>query len=632
MTESDPSAGPTRATGDGEGNWARGSREFRLAAAVAAGLVLVLILGYVGAYAWVGSAIPRGTSVAGVEIGGMSQAEATDKLNSALGDRAKSMQLEVAGKAREVAAARLGLSFDAAATVASVPLRRVAPQALLGQVAGQEVAPTVEVDQPRLDRAVRRLARTMDDPVRQARIEFEAVAPVLIAPRTGSELDRDAAASAIVDGYLVSGDAVALDAEQVVPFVSVDEAQAFADNEATAAVAAPIKLNLGGTPIEVSASQIANVLSYRATASGMTGRVDAELLRELVAGPLAEVGQPARDATFDVSSGTPQIVPSSMGRGVDDESLAEGVIEAIESSDRSTELELERIEPDLTTAEAKDLGITEQIASYTQEFPYAEYRVTNIGIASDKINGTVLEPGETFSLNGVVGERTPENGFVEGFVIQGGRLVEDYGGAVSTITTSMWNTAFYAGMTRVEQRAHGFWISRYIAGLEATVSWGYLDLKFRNDTPYGVLITSSLTDTSVTTTMWSTKYWDIEAEFGPRENYTTPGTVYDTGPECVPQTGVSGFDITVTRVWSRNGDVERREELPTHYDAAPTVICGPEPSEEPEDGGNKPDNNDDPAKNDRDDTDKPGGSGGGGSGGDSGGGGSGGGAGGGADD
>ena len=180
-----------------------------------------------------------------------------------------------------------------------------------------------------------------------------------------------------------------------------------------------------------------------------------------------------------------------------------------------------------------------------------------------------------------MGERTPENGFVEGYVIQGGRLVEDYGGAVSTITTAMWHTAFFAGMTRIEQRAHSYWISRYVAGLEATVSWGTLDLKFRNDTPYGVYITSSVTDTSVTTTMWSTKYWDIEAEFGPRENLRSPGTVYDSSAECVAQYGVDGFDITVTRVWSRDGEVERRERLFTSYDAAPTVICAPEPSTDP---------------------------------------------------
>ncbi|MFL6070617.1 MAG: VanW family protein [Actinomycetes bacterium] len=556
---------------------------------VAAGLVLVLLFAYFAAYLWVGGAIPRGTTVAGVDLGGMTEAEAVDALNTELADRSDRIQLDLQGKLHEMRAQKLGLGFDPAATVASVPGREVAPQALLGQVGGQEIAPVVNIDQQKLDHTVKKLAHKIDDPVRQARIEYDNETVVVVTPRTGSELDRDAAASAIVDHYLVTSSPVILDAQQVVPFVSDDEAQAFADSEAAAAVSAPITLTLAGEDIEVTAEQIASVLSYRATDSGMTPKVDAQVLREMLADPLSQVGKPARDAIFDVSSGTPEVVPDKTGRGVDDESLKAGVVEALESSTRSASLELERVEPDLTTAEAKDLGVTERISTFTQEFPYAAYRVTNIGIASSKINGTILEPGETFSMNGVVGERTPENGFVVGYVIEGGRLVEDYGGAVSTITTAMWHTAFYAGMTRVEQRAHGFWISRYIAGLEATVSWGYLDLKFRNDTPYGVYITSSLTDSSVTTTMWSTKYWDIKAEFSPRENFTSPGTVYDTGSDCVPQTGVSGFDITVTRVWSRSGEVIKREPLPTHYDAAPTVICGPNPADQPADKpGDKP--------------------------------------------
>ena len=204
---------------------------------------------------------------------------------------------------------------------------------------------------------------------------------------------------------------------------------------------------------------------------------------------LDTIGKAARDAGFSVASGKPVVIPARDGQGVTDEGLDAGLVAALGDPTRSAVLELEAIPADLTTAEAKDLGVKRVISTFTQEFPYAAYRVTNIGIASKKINGTVLELGEMFSLNGIVGERTPENGFVEGYVIEGNRLVTDYGGAVSTITTAAWHTAFFAGMTRIEQRAHGYWISRYLPGLEATVSWGNLDLKFRNDTPYGVLIT-----------------------------------------------------------------------------------------------------------------------------------------------
>ncbi|MCZ3389029.1 MAG: VanW family protein [Actinomycetia bacterium] len=557
----------------------------QLLAVLASSMAAVLSLAYLGVFTWVGGGIPRGTGVAGVEIGGMADAEAVQTLNTELTDRAETVRIGIEGlegKEREYPAERLGLSFDAEATVAAVPRREAAPQALVSQLGGQDVRPVVDVDQQRLDRRVRVMARRVEDPVRQPRIEFDGLSVVVIDPRSGNELDRPAAASAIAEQYLLSDNPIELAVEPVVPYASEDEVNVVAETEAQDAISGPVTLTVGAADITVSPEQIASVLSFLARKDGIWPKVDAPLLRELIAGPLAEVGNPAKDANFDVSSGTPKVVPAETGRGVDDTSLADGLVQALAADDRAATLELERVEPALTTAEAKDLGIKEVTSTFTQEFPYAAYRVTNIGVASDKIDGTLLEPGETFSLNDVVGERTPENGFVEGYVIVGNRLVEDYGGAVSTITTAMWHTAFFAGMTRVEQRAHGFWISRYLPGLEATVSWGNLDLKFRNDTPYGVYITSSLTDTSVTTTIWSTQYWDVEADFGPRADPTPAGTVYDDADGCVAQYGVDGFDITVTRVWSRNGEVERREPLFTSYEAAPTVICAPKPEPKPE--------------------------------------------------
>ena len=128
-------------------------------------------------------------------------------------------------------------------------------------------------------------------------------------------------------------------------------------------------------------------------------------------------------------------------------------------------------------------------------------------------------PGQTFSMNDTVKERTVENGYTVGTVISGGRFAEELGGGVSTITTTMWHTAFYAGLERVEQRGHSFYISRYLPGLEATVAWGSLDLRFKNDSPYGVLIKASITNSSVTVTMYSTKRYRITAEFGPADEH-----------------------------------------------------------------------------------------------------------------
>ena len=145
---------------------------------------------------------------------------------------------------------------------------------------------------------------------------------------------------------------------------------------------------------------------------------------------------------------------------------------------------------DFRTADARTLRIREQVSAFTTYFPYADYRNTNIGRAAELVDGTILKPGETFSLNDTVGERTRANGFTEGFIIEDGVFKEDLGGGVSQMATTTFNAMFFAGLEDVEHKTHSFYIDRYPVGREATVAWGSVDLRFRNDTPYGVLITA----------------------------------------------------------------------------------------------------------------------------------------------
>ena len=150
-------------------------------------------------------------------------------------------------------------------------------------------------------------------------------------------------------------------------------------------------------------------------------------------------------------------------------------------------------EPDFTTEDARALGIKEQVSTFTTYYPYAEYRNINIGRAAELVNGTVLKPGETFSLNDTVGERTAENGFTEGFIISDGVFKEDFGGGVSQMATTTFNAMFFAGLEDVEHKPHSFYIDRYPVGREATVAWGAVDLRFKNDTDHGVLIQANVT-------------------------------------------------------------------------------------------------------------------------------------------
>ena len=208
--------------------------------------------------------------------------------------------------------------------------------------------------------------------------------------------------------------------------------------------------------------------------------------------------------------------------------------------------------------------------------------MTNIGRAARYIDGTLLMPGQTFSMNDTVKERTVENGYTVGTVISGGRFAEELGGGVSTITTTMWHTAFYAGLERVEQRGHSFYISRYLPGLEATVAWGSLDLRFKNDSPYAVLIKASITNSSVTVTMYGTKRYRSRPSSGRATNIRPFKTVYDPSPTCVVQPGVEGFRIVVTRVFhDLDGKVVKREPLTTSYNVADDIHCGSKPKPKP---------------------------------------------------
>lgn len=542
----------------------------------------VVVLGWAALWVGVGPAVPHGASVAGVAIGGLSQPEAVDRLQKELDT--SGLTVTLAGTDKRVSAKHLGLTFEPAATVAAAGSRSVNPWQLLHQWLDHDVAPVLTVDEHRLDRTVKHLARGVDEMARQGGVTYDGLQVVTHLPRQGVALDPKAASAAIVAGYPRTSGSVTLPVHDVVPQVTAEQVRAVAAGPALAAIAAPVQLQLAGVQATVSPEVIASALRFVPRDGQLVPVVDGATIHDAVGDVLAPVERPAKDATFDVSSGRAVVVPARLGRGVTDEALAQGVASVLDKpeGERTVTLQLGPVKPELTTADARALGVKRVVSSFTQWFPYAAYRVTNIGLAAKKINGTLLKPGDTFSLNGIVGERTPENGFVKGYVIgAGNELIEDYGGAVSTITTATWHTAFYAGMTRLEQRAHGFWIDRYEPGLEATVSWGSLDLRFRNDTPYGVYITTSMTSDTVTVTMWSTKYWDISAEVGPKENITPFSTVHSTSSTCVPQEGVEGFDITVTRVWKRDGKVVKKEPLTTHYDPAPTVICGPPPKPKP---------------------------------------------------
>jgi len=558
----------------------------RRIALIGAGVVAAIIIFVVIAVAAMGSGIPRGTTVLGISIGGLSQSEATAVLEKEFSSREKATITVSSGrKTFPISPADAGLSFDAAATVAQASDRTWNPFALLSQFfTNRTLDPVVVVDQAALSAEVDSFATVVDRPFIEPTIDMKALTPITVKGQTGKEINREAAATAITQAFATGEDAVQISTVETQPTVS-DDALVAAKQAASQAVSAPIFIHVGTLKAKVGVRAIARSLSFGAQNGVLVPVLDGAILHTAVAPKLESVETPGRDASFASVAGKTIIVPSKVGKGVADEELSGAVASVIAKSppNRTVEVTVGVREPALSTQGAADLGVQERMSTFTQNFPYAAYRKQNIGEAARRVNGSVVMPGETFSMNEAMKERTVANGYTVGFVIgQGGIFAQELGGGVSTATTTTWTAAYYAGMEPVQVIAHSIYISRYKAGLEATVAWGIFDMKFKNpyDTP--VYIQASANSTSVTVSFWGTPvYSDIKAEFGPRRDIKPFKTIYDESTACLGQGGMEGFAIDVDRVFFKDGVEVKRQTMTTKYKPSPEVICGKEKVKKP---------------------------------------------------
>lgn len=562
-----------------------------------AALGLLLAAAYVAAYVVAGPGVARGTTVLGVSIGGRSPAEAATVLDRELRDETRTpLSVRAGDSTAEVSPREAGLSLDVGATVEAARARSWNPVELVDALVGaEEVAPVVAVDRPALTAAVDRLAAVLDkDPVDGAVRYDRQGAVVRVEAERGVALDRAGAAEAISQAYLSPRHLrgpdtrdVRLPADLTEPAVGAAEVDRVVTEVAEPAVAAPVQLTVDGRTVPITPAAIARSLTFAPAGDGtLAPQLDGERLHASVAGRLADLEKPARDASFDVSTGRPRVVPARQGRQVLPDSLAAAVLPVLTATGpaRAVTVPLEVSEPEVGTAAAERLGVKELVAEFTTYYP-SDFppRLLNIHRAADLMDGTLVLPGETFSFNDTVGERTAERGFAAGFIISNGRLEVDYGGGVSQLVTTVFNAAFFAGLEIVEHNPHSFYISRYPEGRESTIAWGVKDLRIRNDSGNGVYFTTSYTNSSVTVRVWGTKRYRIEATKGPRYDITPYRTEYDPRPpgveqgNCVATDGVPGFRVVVTRIFYEGGRQVRTEEFRTKYNPENQVICAPPP-------------------------------------------------------
>lgn len=558
-------------------------------------LGLIVLFGglYVAAYAFAGEKVPRGASVAGVDIGGRTHADAVAVLEEGLLGR-EAIDVTVDGRATQVGVDEVGLDVDVESSVeAAGGGRSWAPARLWDYyTGGDDLAPVLTWDETVFAEGMDVLDGEFGTPPREGRVGFSDGEVTTRPGRPGEVLDRVAARDALAAAYVE--DSVAdLDLVAAHPEIDAADVQRALNRFANRAVSGPVTLVFERTRVRLTPADYSPVLGMAARDGRLEPSVKRKRLNALVRSHFsADQGAPV-DATVALVDGTPKVVPSKPGVDFKPRDVVAAFLEVVSAEPGEREIGVKATvkRAEFRTRDARRLKIRERVSSFTTYYPHANYRNVNLGRASALIDGTVLKPGETFSMNETVGERTVENGFVAGTIISNGVYKEELGGSVSQMATTLFNAMFFAGLEDVEHRPHSFYISRYPVGREATVVWGALDLSFRNDTEYGVLIDTSITPSTsssqgaVTVTMYSTKKWDITTDTSERYNYTDPDTRTIRSEDCIPNNGYRGFDIDVYRYFRRAGSDElvRREKFHTTYTPSDNVICrAPEEPDEPD--------------------------------------------------
>jgi len=545
------------------------------------GLLVLVLLAYGADLALAGKDVPRGTTVAGVPIGGLTRSEAGQALRADVAPKVLRPRPVTAGTVElTVDPAEAGVGLDVERTLDASGEQPLNPVSRLVSLFGgaREVGPVVAVDDGCVALDRRSQHAVVDVEAVEGAIAIEGTTAVPVEPVDGQELDRVAAAEQLTAAVREDLSTVDFPVDQRPAQVSAEAVQRALEGFAVPALAGPvIATGDTGGRADIPVTAIAAALRFEPSEDGeLVPSLDQAVLQRALAEPLAPLSSPPVDAQFRLTGGTVTIVPAEDGTIADIPAVGLALLDVLpQALPREVAVPLNVQPAELTTEEARGYGITEQVSTFTTYFTN-ENSGENIRVVAAEVDGVVVAPDEAFSLNGFTGPRTEAEGYIESTIIDGGEFVQAIGGGISQFATTMFNAVFFAGLEDITHKPHSYYISRYPAGREATVFYDSIDLAWRNDSDTGIYVQTSWEPGAITVTFWGAKHYDIESVSGERYNYSEPETQRKPDDEdCAEQSGSSGFDISVTRVFRPvgGGGVLREEVFNTRYNAVPEVIC-----------------------------------------------------------
>jgi len=538
-----------------------------VAGAIVVGVLLVLAPVFGEAFGE-SSKVAGGVWVAGLDVSRLERVA----LERAVGTRARefekrALSAKIAGKALSLDPAAIGFRIDVRETVARV-LSVGRRGHVFGRIAGvyarlvapEDVELASALDAAELSKLLARWEETaIVDRAFGGGIKIVGSNVEALPPRAGKKLDG-AAAERVIRRALVAPAPPLLE----LPVVSVpaplpaDAADAPA-REAKTIVSGPITLvsNEPEARVVLAPERLGTMLVTIARPPKLLLGFSPEGIDKLFEEARKSIETDAIDAKVLIDEKEKiSVVPSRPGVRIELARIGNALTLAAARPDRTAELPiLHEPKPALATEEAEKLGIKGLVSSFTTRHPCCEKRVDNIHRIADIMNGKVVRPGETVSVNALVGPRTLKTGFVPAPTIEEGEIVDSIGGGISQFATTLFNALFHGGYEIVERQPHTYWFPRYPMGHEATLSWPKPDIIFKNDTAAGMVFKTSYSGTSVTVKIYGDNGGrKVRAEVSGRQNVMEPSVEILPNPKVSPdeekikEPGSVGWSVIVSRI------------------------------------------------------------------------------------
>ena len=269
---------------------------------------------------------------------------------------------------------------------------------------------------------------------------------------------------------------------------------------------------------------------------------------------------------YDSESGEFVFGGSKDGYEIDAEATAEKVMEALSAGNYTEEITAvgNAVSP---SGSVKSKYTT--IGSYTTKTTSNSVRNKNIQLAAKALNGTVLKPGEEFSFNDTVGQRTEAKGYGGAPAYNNGEVVQEVGGGVCQVSTTLYNAVFRAGLTTTYRRSHTFAPTYVTPGMDATVSWPGPDYQFVNNSDYPIGIRASYSDQSLTVSIYGVRIlpegvtWELTSE--KVKDLPVPEAKIITPAEGSESSGSAGSEWQAYKIITTNGKTEKVKDHYTTY-------------------------------------------------------------------